>query len=560
MGWRRAVAVALAGPVVAFASGCGATHVAGKSTDVAPPTTAQPSSAPSTSAPLASAPPTTGTSATAPGATDSSYPPVLYPTPAPASSSARPWTLIGACADVTAVDHFDGEDKTHFDINAYLPAILGAASPYARADRALWSAIAAAGPAPAPLEPADVDLANYDVGWTKGSPDMEDIDWHCRDASPVVVSTFVTVGLSAAPAERGYAYFVWRGGRPLLWAVRHLAVVGPWAAPPAEPGRVVDTTKFTARPRELLSAQQVAAALGGRTRGDWSVAATPEVLLMAQGSGGDHETDGHGTLAAVDRRTGSLRWRASTLACDSVVTAGAGHVWVSPACSTKGGYARPQTVEEYDAASGRRLHAYDATGLQGLTVAGESAWIVVAPTDSERPHLAQLQGGVRRDVITLDHSVFGVDQALVVADGRIDVVTLDADDHFTFVSVDEATGAVRTRRALPRSFAGWVPGVSESFADMVSDSGPGGGQSVDPRTGVLGQSVARSMYCLAANATRLWCRYTGPKRGDPSYLVAVTASGDVLGGGRVSDYISSPRMDGDSLVFCDDDHVVALTE
>jgi hypothetical protein len=555
----RKTRTALIGLVLAALSSCGTGHVSTGSSASASGEASSPDQSLSTDAPSddASSVGTTSPAAstvaapTMPAEGDPAYPTSIYP-PAATPIDGKSWQLTGGCPDVATLDRFNGDDKTVFAIAAYADAIRGVGSPYARADRALWPAIAGTSAnSSSPL--ATVDLADYSVDWGKGSPDGRDIDASCV-GNVEGASTFVTVGVSAKPSDRGYAYFVWRHGRPLLWAVRNLPVVGPWPAAAAAPGRVIDTSGFHLRPTVILSAAQLKSVLQGQSAGEWHAVVAGDRVFVARGSGPDHEADGAGALTAVDRATGAVLWRATIPACDAPLAVSGQRIWVWPACNTKAGYTTPQVVEELDAGSGRRLQRYVVPGVSALVPVGDDAWML--PNGNDVVDVVRLHAGVQTLVATVRGEFLGNASLPVI--GNEFMVTVFANDTNTYrltrVALD--SGAVLGSVPLPADFGSWVTDDQTLLASRQSDDQSGGVAPVNPTTGVAGPPVAAYTACMVGTATVLWCTYAAPQRGAPSYVIAFSMDGSILAGGSLPQWTRDYAMDGEALVVTDGEQLV----
>ena len=499
-------------------------------------------------------PPTTATpSATgSPSPGDPAFPAAVYPPPVAATP--RPWKLTGGCPDISSLPHLMSAEQLNAKLDDYEPAIRGQASPYARADRALWPAIAAATQTAVPTGP--IDLGEYDVTWAKGAPDAPEIQLRCG-TDTLLASAFVTVGLSAAPADRGYAFFVVRDGHPLVYAVRNLPVTGPWVAHVPQPGRVLDTKSFTLQPTVIVSRAQLADAVGSGNW-DWRFAATTDRIFLVHGAGPNHEVDGHGAVAALDRRTGAVLWRTQIPGCDSRVATAGGHVWVSPMCGEPGVSAVSRMVAEYDGATGLLLHRY-ATVSQILIPDGDASWMI-ASSDSALPHLLRLHDGTMRDLATLPNSAFvgGGDAMRVLGANLLVAVATTDGSGVTLHTIEKSSAADYAAATTPSGFYGFVPGDGPAFAQVVHDNAPAGA-AIDPCTGTMGRAVGAAARCVAGNTRLLWCIYRGAQLADRSFAIAYSHDGTILGGGAVADDPRGIALAGDDLVVADGNQLMAYT-
>ena len=498
------------------------------------------------SAPAASSAPATPSPLVMPSPGDPSFPVALYPAPKTTALAG----LVGGCPSMDGVPRIRSGDELDMNVQDYAAAISATTSPYVRADRAMWPAIAASFD-PVSTQGPTMDLKNVSVDWGKG---YRELLRACGDET-AVESTVLQIGLTAASADRGYAFFIPRGGHLLLYAVKNLPVVGAWTAPPPAPGRILDTTHLTLTPHVVLSAAGLATVLRGNTRTEWNVAVSPERVFVARGSGAQHETDRRGELTAVDRQSGAVLWRAPVPGCDSQHAQSGTRVWVWPACDTKEGYAAPQSVEEFDAATGNVLHRYEMF-VSALVTAGNVAW-VLAGTDGAKLRLVRLEDGMPRDLITLEPAGFG--PPLHLQGGDIWVVANESDpNRYTLLRIDGTTGHLRGRTRLTDNFGGLLAGDGPPYALIQGgEDGPAGTAAIDPESGALGPAVATHSWCVAKSSAAIWCVYMPAARQDPSYVVAYAPDGTVLEGGILPQDARNFGIVGTSLVLSDGKQVLS---
>ena len=339
---------------------------------------------------------------------------------------------------------------------------------------------------------------------------------------------------AAARGSRTLAMEVLAAGAVAVLVIGVILVLARPASPRPQPAVTHPTASPTGTPTVTASPSPSAVPVGATPPileqvrlGNWWVNALtvePGVVWAAVQSPNYGEP---GRLIRID--TSTARQTASwVIGGDPIAVAAAGpYVWVANSFGDSSKVLPEQnTVEQFNAATGRLMHVYRVTDPRGLVANPTSALVVWESTDS-RAQLSLLSGGGNTTIAGVPGTVLGPgvssQSAIVVCGDEVFFaasMTGTGEMDATIYAVRPSGGAVRTIATIPGDFE---PDIAcDGTALFVNNGTNGGIVRVSLADGTVGPAWPGSYpFAMTYAGGRLWVMYLSNDAQDEPFLTSL---------------------------------------